>query len=309
MKNNTPGNIPQQFSRMIEQLPTDLHWRSGSGIGLHAMNRGLNRGLNRGMNRGMNRGLNRGMNRGMSGAAPEFSSADILPPFRELKALHALEIELALKAERARPNDTVPSDRNRIFFSWEHFNELPPPPGPDETRREIDFLLSLQNDHKLRERKLPEIIAQMGLDLVDMTRPLGIENLDGYPATNALLINICQLTSYVGLIYKDKFRRTRPNQFDPRIRPLIAVPVHSAYPSNHAFQSYSLAHVFSTLVPEETVSEELFRVAGSVARNHEIAGLHYPSDSAAGMLLAQLFLPYLLHACRDLMLQARDEWH
>ena len=41
------------------------------------------------------------------------------------------------------------------------------------------------------------------------------------------------------------------------------------------------------------ISSNLRTLALRVARNREIAGLHYPSDSAHGRLLAETILPFL----------------
>jgi len=38
---------------------------------------------------------------------------------------------------------------------------------------------------------------------------------------------------------------------------------------------------------------DLWVLADRIARNREIAGLHYPSDTAGGIALAQGMLPYL----------------
>jgi hypothetical protein len=39
---------------------------------------------------------------------------------------------------------------------------------------------------------------------------------------------------------------------------------------------------------------DLWVLADRIARNREIAGLHYPSDSAAGVVLANQILPRLI---------------
>ncbi|WP_262299508.1 phosphatase PAP2 family protein [Microvirga sesbaniae] len=192
-------------------------------------------------------------------------------------------------------------------FVWECI-DIEAPPGPDRTRFEIEQLLALQNDLQERERRRPDILLEATLDLTAFTRPLSIEGQHGYAATYSLFFTILALCEYVGLIYKDRFGRARPNQFDPRVRPMLPNPGHSSYPSNHAFQCFSIAYAFSSLLPEHPGSAELFNAAQRVAGNREWAGLHYPSDTQAGKHLARRFLPYLVEACADMLGEAREEW-
>jgi membrane-associated phospholipid phosphatase len=71
------------------------------------------------------------------------------------------------------------------------------------------------------------------------------------------------------------------------------VPGHAAYPSGHATQSFLIARCLAAAVeggPSALASEALDALANRIARNREIAGVHYPSDTAAGRdLAAQLF--------------------
>jgi acid phosphatase (class A) len=55
---------------------------------------------------------------------------------------------------------------------------------------------------------------------------------------------------------------------------------------------------------------DLQALAWRIARNREIAGLHYPSDSAAGEQLATDILPYLQNTneYQTVIPIARQEW-
>ena len=86
--------------------------------------------------------------------------------------------------------------------------------------------------------------------------------------------------------------RIRPAQVLPEIDPVIEVPWHQSYPSGHATQSEALYLLFASWYPERT--EEFKALAHRIAENREVAGVHYPSDSAAGQSLAdQVFAEYL----------------
>lgn len=126
-------------------------------------------------------------------------------------------------------------------------------------------------------------------------------------------LNILTACEYVGLFYKARIGRDHPTIVEPRLRPclrlLLAVPAHESYPSNHAFQCFSIAFAFNAILPEHPATDDLARLAQNVAENREWAGLHYPSDTEAGKELARQFAPYLRDALGATFLAAQGEWH
>lgn len=100
----------------------------------------------------------------------------------------------------------------------------------------------------------------------------------------------------------------RPNQIEPRLRPLLPNPPHQSYPSNHSFQSFSIGFLFSRILPEHPASSELFNSARRIAENREWAGLHYACDTQAGYQLARMIAPVLEKVCKKQMLAAQAEW-
>ena len=59
-----------------------------------------------------------------------------------------------------------------------------------------------------------------------------------------------------------------------------------------------MALVLSEIVPK--AKDTLMALADRIAQNREIAGVHFPSDSAAGKRLAEMILP-LLKRCPTFM--------
>jgi membrane-associated phospholipid phosphatase len=186
---------------------------------------------------------------------------------------------------------------------------LKQPPDPTETMKEV-VELHRKQAHLVQDRaRQREIVQQADTsNLSDIMRPLGIE-AGGFENTIRLIEAILQIAERVGYFYKAAFDRVRPNAFDPRLRPFIPVPAHASYPSNHAFQMFSVAEVLSRMIPEHPGSIELFHVAERVAENREYAGLHYKSDTKAGQRLARLFAPYLVKILTPELRQALAEWH
>ncbi len=90
--------------------------------------------------------------------------------------------------------------------------------------------------------------------------------------------------------------RPRPSQLSPALMPPLEVPGHASYPSGHATESYLISKCLARVMPAaastqydaaDPHSTPLQRLAQRVARNREVLGLHYPSDSEAGRQLAE----------------------
>lgn len=86
-------------------------------------------------------------------------------------------------------------------------------------------------------------------------------------------------------ISKLHFDRVRPSFYDTSLQPSIEVPPHPAYPSGHATQATTVALILSCQDPDNR--EFYINNAARVGWNRELAGVHYPSDTAAGVRLAQ----------------------
>lgn len=91
---------------------------------------------------------------------------------------------------------------------------------------------------------------------------------------------------------KWKYQRARPTQVDPRLEPVLAVPGHASYPSGHATESRALALVLAKLDP--ACAGAYLSLAEAIGDRREIAGLHFPSDSRAGELLADQVIRMVL---------------
>lgn len=72
----------------------------------------------------------------------------------------------------------------------------------------------------------------------------------------------------------------RPSQADPSIKPLIGVPNHPSYPSNHSCLSTAAALVLAHFYPRERPQME--SIAAEAGASRIYAGLHYRFDVTAG---------------------------
>ena len=118
------------------------------------------------------------------------------------------------------------------------------------------------------------------------------------------------------MVWKAEIKRARPPQLSAEIEPVFDVPGHPSYPSGHSTQAHLIAYVLTAVHPsgkDPQWSRAVERFAGEVARNREVAGVHYPTDSKAGVALAKALAPILLdgRACptfAKLLDDARAEW-
>jgi membrane-associated phospholipid phosphatase len=111
-----------------------------------------------------------------------------------------------------------------------------------------------------------------------------------------MLIVADAVTALITMHYKYRFNRPRPTQVVPGFMSPILHGGHASYPSGHSTQAHVFAALLTKVIPHcldnptptggSTIAQSLAVLAGRIARNREIAGLHYPSDTAAGVKLA-----------------------
>ena len=103
------------------------------------------------------------------------------------------------------------------------------------------------------------------------------------------------------MYWKRIFARPRPSRLDPALVPPIEVPGHGSYPSGHACEAMLVALILEQVLPEQIIPADaetgpLRLMARRIARNREVLGLHYPSDTRCGFRIAARCLPLFL-AC------------
>ena len=128
------------------------------------------------------------------------------------------------------------------------------------------------------------------------------------PETALLLQKIEPLFKVVVMREKLEHDRVRPSHLDPELSTTIPVPLHPAYPSGHASRAYLIAFILGELQPDRA---DLYLVdAARIARNREVAGVHYPSDAVAGKMLAEQFFAALKADAElgPLLENAKTEW-
>lgn len=203
---------------------------------------------------------------------------------------------------------------------------LPPCPANSsaQTRAELDYLLRLQ-----AHRTPSEIAWALGLqdwgyslnakpgdrdyellrsNLFLIGRSIGTWfNAESLPLTADLVARFWRDARYYMWAFKIDYARVRPYVLEPKLKNLQETD-WPAFPSGHATYAYVLAYLYSELAPE--LSDVFLRDAAAVAYSREVLGVHYPSDSESGRLLARQIVDFALRDPkfqRDLE-KVREEW-
>jgi len=125
--------------------------------------------------------------------------------------------------------------------------------------------------------------------------------------TGELLDAVFRLAQFVEFRFKHALACRRPNEYSAQIQPIIPTPEHGSLPSGHATESFALADVLMHLLkasPNPVYHQDgyccqLLRQAARVAINRQVAGVHFPVDSAAGALLGLTLGEYFVRRCQQ----------
>jgi acid phosphatase (class A) len=191
---------------------------------------------------------------------------------------------------------------------WEAPAYLPNPPSDHSaiTRKELAELLTQQN-----KRTIPQVrrIAEQAELKPEVFAPVMGRRFsaDFLPYTFRLLDRLNREVAAEVDRAKQFWKRPRPHTLDPRIKPCVAVPPTSAYPSGHAAIAYVWARVLADIAPEKTPA--IMAMARQIGVNRVVAGLHYPSDFDAGQQLGAVIYEKLMEKSefqRDFELARRE---
>lgn len=216
-----------------------------------------------------------------------------------------------------------------VYLSKENEAKLPglvkfPANSSNQTRAELDYLLTLQNSRTPEQIARAEYIANIGSwpnilnpysdyntnkkQLFYLASDLGEEyNYQNFPATTQLLLNCIQDIRATEFRLKYHFRRARPYHLEPALKPLARMSSPS-FASGHTLWAFTEAYIFSEIIPEK---RDLFlKKAEEVRWSRELMGIHYPSDNEASRVLGRYLLKYWQEnpQFREDLKNAKQEW-
>ena len=248
---------------------------------------------------------------------PDWTAGEALDPFVHVTGAGQLEDALAAPltfsgTQRwARVFFDQTKDEPRLLpKDWATRVVLPTPPAnrSPRTAKEVEYLLDLQAKRTPEDEAAIRKEAEFAGMRFGKHGSMALFDVARLPWTAALMDAGGKELNPVLFKLKHRFDRVRPSFLDPRLKPVMKVPDHPAYPSGHASQAFFIAYLLAELDPENR--ETYLADATAIAKRREVAGFHYPSDTAAGALLARQVLDLLLvqKQFSGLLEKARAEW-
>jgi membrane-associated phospholipid phosphatase len=172
---------------------------------------------------------------------------------------------------------------------------------------ERDFVAQLEyvaNYAALRMERSAEIITELS-DILSFLGSVGFLHPDRMRRTFELLSLVLHATGIIEMRVKHALACRRPNEYSPQIQPMILTPGHGSLPSGHATESFAVAFVFYALICQvrrqsigvhktDPIFIQLMRIAERIAINRTVAGVHFPVDSVAGMVLGRALAEFYI---------------
>jgi hypothetical protein len=202
--------------------------------------------------------------------------------------------DLVFPAEDWEPGlrDIYCGATERAKFLGATLPELPGPPTGTAAEKEKALLIERALRWPIRETAVREA-AYSPINVVALLLDVLPSSL--LPERHSAAVRKWRDELLAGLqepiyVHKAKFRRARPHiLFSGSVKsrfqaPHWNCPAHPAYPGGHATVAYTFAKLLGAHFGDYEVA--LDHVAQSIAEDREVAGLHYPSDTADGKVLA-----------------------
>ena len=186
---------------------------------------------------------------------------------------------------------------------------LPAPssPGSPISRGEIEVVLAAQADAspEAKARALKEDRMTVWI-FADVLGP-GF-NGEQMPRTAALFKQVDVDARPIVDRAKNAWGRPRPPDQDPRVKTLTNKPENKSYPSGHSTYAAMWAVVLKRFAPDQ--AEAIAARARLVMLDRVVAGVHFPTDVAAGYALGTAIGERMLEsaAFKEDFEAARAEW-
>lgn len=176
-------------------------------------------------------------------------------------------------------------------FNWPSVVPPPPQDGSPQQQAEIATLLDWQA--KRTPAQVARCKAEASATGFYFARVLG-PHFDEHdlPITGELLHQAFVDAQGISERIKRQWNRRRPYVADPRVNPCVTLEKSPSYPSGHAERGIVWATILSEIYPEKKVA--LMAAGRQLGEDRVVAGIHYPSDVAAGQKLGGVVAEKLL---------------
>jgi hypothetical protein len=205
--------------------------------------------------------------------------------FPKCKLLLALLLLTAGFAQAAS-NYIKPSD-----VSWETILSGPPAADSDQQKQEIATLLEWQNKRTATDIKRCQ--SEVNPDPFIFSEVIGDKFIEkNLPITATLLKDTAADVKAITKLAKAHWDRKRPPAVDSRIKPCVDLETNASYPSAHATRGIVWARILGEIFPDQ--KDKLLERGKQIGDDRFIAGIHFPSDVAAGQQLGDAIFDQLM---------------
>lgn len=207
---------------------------------------------------------------------------------QQLTKLRIVAILLLLSAglAQAASNYIKPSD-----ISWETILTGPPAVDSDQQKQEIATLLEWQNKRTATDIKRCQ--SEVNPDPFIFSDVLGDKFVEkNLPITTTVLKDTTADIKQITKLVKAKWDRKRPPVVDPRIKPCVDMENSASYPSAHATRGIVWARILGEIFPDQ--KDKLLERGKQIGDDRFVAGIHFPSDVAAGQKLGDAIFDQLM---------------
>jgi acid phosphatase (class A) len=165
----------------------------------------------------------------------------------------------------------------------------PPPSDPASNRHELAQLLELQASRTAEHVALARADRKTRIQRFYPALGFDADAPPDLPELERLAENVEDDVRIHVRAAKERFRRLRPYEIEPRLEPCIQdVKGDLSYPSGHAAFAHSMALLLVRMVPERRRQVE--ERAREFANQRMVCGVHFRSDLLAGQQAAEWLL-------------------
>lgn len=180
---------------------------------------------------------------------------------------------------------------------------LPPPPSQAATAAEIGELKGLAAQRDAMARDLVQFWDtgapgyRWNAILRDEILSHGTVNSSATTARHFSPLNVAIYDATIAAWdSKYAYNRARPSEADPTFNALLPTPASPSYPSEHAAVAAAASGVLAYLFPD--VAAALVARADEAIQSRLVAGVQYPSDTAAGSEVGQKVAELMIERAR-----------